>query len=62
MITNIYNEDNYSQYKDLIEHLIEMYEKKSDECNLYKTRLGEIMKIMTSELKVTREGKIEKNE
>jgi hypothetical protein len=50
------------QYIDLIKHLIDLCKKTQDELNSNKLKLTEITRILNSEVIISREGKIEKNE
>jgi len=58
--------DNYKDllehHKELTTHLIDMLQLKNEECNSYKLKLGEIQKVLNSEVKIYREGIIKQNE
>jgi len=55
-------EDLIIQHQDLIKYLLQQLENKTNECNSYKLKLGEIQYVLNSEVKVVREGFIKKNE
>ena len=48
-------------YKNLIEYALQQLEIKTNECNSYKLKLGEIQHLLNSEIKVIREGVIKEN-
>lgn len=51
-----------NQYKELLEYALQQLEIKTNECNSYKHKLGEIYHILGSDLIKIRQGVIKEKE